>query len=174
MLQRQGKHGVLASADGLALSCRQPTATGTGEQSKAGSPGVWLLPQMSAGASLVMLQALGMQLPRASTITISLPHSQRGADLPFLGSRGQHGPTSPPRPGTPLPSSRAVFLLAGNKGKGRKPKGKPFLTLKTPEDTEINCHHTKHTGRQQIPHPQPVRKNHSGISKGVSKHAHTA
>lgn len=57
---------------------------------------------------------------------------------------------------------------------GRKPKGKPFLTLKTPEDTEISCHHTKPIGRQQTPHPQSVLENHSGISKEVDKHAYAA
>lgn len=108
-----------------------------------------------------------MHLARARIVAVSLLHCQQGADLPFLGSQGQHGPTSPPRPGVPFPSTGAVLLLAGTKGKGRKPKGKPCLTLKTPEDREINCHHTKPTGGQQTVHPQLVPENHS---KGVGKH----
>lgn len=160
---------MLVSADGLALSCGQPPATGPGEQSKAGSPRVWLLPWVSAGFPLVMLQAWGMHLPLASTIATSLPHHRRGADLPFLVSHEQHGPTSPPRPRTTFPSTGAVFLLAGTKGKGRKPKGKPFLTLKTPEDTELNCHHTKPTGRQQTPN-QPLRTTVRGWANMPTQH----
>lgn len=112
----------------------------------------------------MMLQARGMHLPQASTIATSLPYHRRAADLPSLVSQDQHDPTSPPRPRTPFPSTGAVFLLAGTKGKGRKPKGKPFLTLKTPEDTELNCHHSKPTGRQQTPN-RPLRTT-AGLVRG--------
>lgn len=54
----------------------------------------------------------------------------------FPRHHGHHGPTSPHRPETSFPS--------------RKPKG----TLKTPKDTENNCHHTQH--KSAIPN-QPLR-----------------
>jgi len=71
----------------------------------------------------------------------------------LVSADGPHKPTQT----SGAPSQHGdLFLLAGTKEKGRKPKGRPFLTLKAPEDTEINCHHTKPTGRQPSSHPQPV------------------
>lgn len=155
---------MLVSADGLALSCGQPPAMGTrrAEQGReprglAPSPGVCRFP---SGDAATMGDALS-----PSEYHRHLPSPPLAGSRPaFPGQSRTARPTSPPRPRTPFPSTGAVFLLAGTKGKGRKPKGKPFLTLKTPEDTELNCHHTKPTGRQQTPN-QPLRTT-AGLVRG--------
>lgn len=77
---------MLVSVDGLALNCKQSTAMGTGEQSKAGRHRVWLLLQVSAGAPLVMLQVLGMHLPQERTVAMGF--CELSGSFPFPTARG--------------------------------------------------------------------------------------
>lgn len=126
----------------------QPAATGgTGGQSQAGSPTVWLVLQ---GSPQVML------IPPARTIIMALcdpgipAPSPTPVELPFPGIMDSMDSQTQSRDAL----SHQETQRDPKDAKGHREQLPPHQT--------------------QIHHPRAISENHSEISNGVGKHAHTA